>query len=101
TDRGVFGLPTSQQASIALLGLGIYFWRRQRGQPAPSAATRAARGVVERLPRPGVHGPAPPGHTTVIPEHIHNFANSLPSAPKRLSMDRFISKSDNAIAGLT
>jgi prolipoprotein diacylglyceryltransferase len=38
TDR-ILGLSTSQFASIALLGVGIYFWQRQAKQePVPAAA---------------------------------------------------------------
>jgi phosphatidylglycerol---prolipoprotein diacylglyceryl transferase len=38
TDR-ILGLSTSQFASIALLGIGIYFWQRQsKQQPAPAPA---------------------------------------------------------------
>ncbi|HEY0810462.1 MAG TPA: prolipoprotein diacylglyceryl transferase [Longimicrobiales bacterium] len=37
TDR-ILGLSTSQFASIALLGLGIYFWQRQGRQAAQPAA---------------------------------------------------------------
>jgi phosphatidylglycerol:prolipoprotein diacylglycerol transferase len=42
TDR-FFGLSTSQFASIALLGLGIYFWYRQAGKNAEPATSKVAR----------------------------------------------------------
>ena len=39
TDRWVFGLSTSQLASIALLGVGLFFWIRQgKATPTPKAA---------------------------------------------------------------
>jgi phosphatidylglycerol---prolipoprotein diacylglyceryl transferase len=43
TDRWVFGLSTSQLASIVLLGIGVFFWIRQSRQVAPTTAAKAAR----------------------------------------------------------
>lgn len=45
TDRWVFGLSTSQLASIALLGVGLYFWYRQgkAAEAAPAVTSKAAR----------------------------------------------------------
>jgi phosphatidylglycerol---prolipoprotein diacylglyceryl transferase len=40
TDRWLFGLSTSQVASVALLGVGVYFWLRQ--QKTTVAVTSAA-----------------------------------------------------------
>jgi phosphatidylglycerol:prolipoprotein diacylglycerol transferase len=42
TDRWVFGLSTSQIASIGLLAVGIFFWFRQQNAPAPAKASRPA-----------------------------------------------------------
>lgn len=42
TDRWVFGLSTSQLASIALLAVGLFFWFRQESAKAP-ATVKAAR----------------------------------------------------------
>jgi phosphatidylglycerol:prolipoprotein diacylglycerol transferase len=45
TDRWVFGLSTSQLASIALLGVGAYLWFRQGRavEAAPAVTSKAAR----------------------------------------------------------
>ena len=43
TDRLVMGLSTSQLASIALLGIGIYFWQRQRSRGEPALKPQAQR----------------------------------------------------------
>ena len=54
SDRLVLGLSTSQLASIALLGVAIYLWHRQRNAPLTTTpadrpgSERSARGVASR-----------------------------------------------------
>ncbi len=43
TDRLVFGLSTSQLASIALLGVGVYFWQRQSKRGVSAVTAKAAQ----------------------------------------------------------
>jgi phosphatidylglycerol:prolipoprotein diacylglycerol transferase len=43
TDRWVFGLSTSQLASIGLLAVGLYFWFRQAKQNSEVASPKVAR----------------------------------------------------------
>lgn len=47
TDRYLFGLSTSQMASLLLLGVAVYLWQR-RGAPAPAPAVAAPGGSKPR-----------------------------------------------------